>query len=58
MDATCSLHSAARAAPHCRADFGLAREVHFRPGMDFVALGLAVAFFALSWGFVALCERL
>jgi len=26
--------------------------------MDLVALGIVVAFFALSWGFVALCERL
>jgi hypothetical protein len=26
--------------------------------MDLVALGIAVVFFALSWGFVVLCERL
>jgi len=26
--------------------------------MDLVALGIVVAFFALSWGFVVLCERL
>jgi len=26
--------------------------------MDLVALGIVVGFFALSWGFVALCERL
>ncbi len=26
--------------------------------MDFVALGLTVAFFAISVGFVALCDRL
>jgi len=26
--------------------------------MDFVALGIVVVFFALSWGFVVLCERL
>jgi len=28
------------------------------PRMDLVALGIVVGFFALSWGFVALCERL
>jgi hypothetical protein len=28
------------------------------PGMDLVALGLVAVFFALSWGFVALCARL
>jgi hypothetical protein len=27
-------------------------------GMDFIALLLALGFFAASWGFVALCERL
>jgi hypothetical protein len=27
-------------------------------GMDFVALGIVAVFFALSWGFVELCERL
>jgi hypothetical protein len=32
--------------------------VHIGSRMDFVALGIVVAFFALSWGFVALCERL
>jgi hypothetical protein len=26
--------------------------------MDLVSLGLVVAFFALSWGFVKLCDRL
>jgi hypothetical protein len=26
--------------------------------MDFVALAVALGFFAASWGFVALCERL
>jgi len=26
--------------------------------MDLVALGLVAVFFALSWGFVALCDRL
>ena len=26
--------------------------------MDFIALGIAFAFFALSWGFTGLCERL
>jgi hypothetical protein len=28
------------------------------PGMDLVVLGLVAVFFVLSWGFVALCERL
>jgi hypothetical protein len=32
--------------------------VHFSCGMDLVALGIVAAFFALSWGFVELCERL
>jgi len=27
-------------------------------GMDLVALGIVAVFFALSWGFVELCERL
>jgi len=26
--------------------------------MDLVSLGLVAVFFALSWGFVVLCERL
>jgi hypothetical protein len=26
--------------------------------VDLIALGLVAVFFALSWGFVALCERL
>jgi hypothetical protein len=26
--------------------------------MDFIALAIALGFFAASWGFVALCERL
>jgi hypothetical protein len=30
----------------------------FRPCMDFMALAIALGFFAASWGFVALCERL
>jgi len=26
--------------------------------MDFIALAIALGFFAASWGFVSLCERL
>jgi hypothetical protein len=29
-----------------------------RSGMDVVYLGIAVGFFALSWAFVVLCDRL
>jgi hypothetical protein len=29
-----------------------------RPDMDLVSLALVGIFFALSWGFVVLCERL
>jgi hypothetical protein len=32
--------------------------VHLRRDMDLVALGIVVVFFALSWGFVELCEHL
>jgi hypothetical protein len=36
----------------------VARAVHCCVGMDFVALLIALGFFAASWGFVAFCERL
>jgi len=46
------------AAPRRRAESALARRVHRGGHMDFVALGIVAVFFALSWGFVVLCERL
>jgi hypothetical protein len=32
--------------------------VHISQRMDLIALGVVAVFFALSWGFVELCERL
>jgi hypothetical protein len=58
MSATCSLHSGPRESTRRRGNFRLARRVQLRPRMDLIALGIVVAFFALSWGFVVLCERL
>jgi hypothetical protein len=40
------------------AGVGLARRMQCPRRMDFIALSIALGFFAASWGFVALCERL
>ncbi len=37
---------------------GLACRMQYPQRMDFIALAIALGFFAASWGFVALCERL
>jgi hypothetical protein len=52
----------ARSSRGARADAGraiaLARSMHHARSMDFIALAIAFGFFAASWGFIALCERL